>query len=573
MLKVTKHRSIGELRQAAVEAFVRTAILIDNEPTANSPSLKSAPLAARSTAYGAAAVAATPLANAVVDVPKEDATHLLWIQPVTNGFSSRQITCGFYFPANDDQGIVETALSAARHVDATIVDWQLRPKDTGPARELITKLVKDDESVGGRLRLIVVYTGERGIDSECAKLLAHLQGQGVNNLVSHDEGRALTGKNIRITFANKPRATKPEDELIGPGARPVPWDKLPTFVLEQYSFLAQGLLQSFTLKAIGAVREDTHHLLSVFDSSLDSAYLAQRAAIGSPSDAEDMMTALLTSELACSIQDRGITTEILGPSGAIHALSARHPATTLTVKKYADPERIYNGVVVVPQNGATTITTTAPVLQKLVKIGLDRSRVPLPNDKVMDLKRQFFPDDLQAKASLSKFARMASFVREADGSRRLTQDAIHLTGGVVVRSRVGKGDKAVETYLLCVQPGCDAVRLTQATPFPFCQLVQDESHFDLIVRVDGIDKHFKMNRLPRDLIMKSFVPNNSRKIVTASRYKDKLRFKAADDVFWEFVAELRFPESQHFTTLLVGKFNRVALNGSEWLRLQNPKDG
>lgn len=574
---MTKHKSIGALRQAAVESFVRTAILIDNEPTSEAPSTDNAQaMVATSSAYGARQ-AAVPTAQAAGSeaaaqpVAKDAESHRLWVQPVTNGFASRRITCGFYFPANDDTGIVDTALNAARHVDATIVDWQLRPKDTGPAQDLISKLIKDDQSVGGRLRLIVVYTGERGIDSECAKLLVHLQGQGLTNLAVQDEGRALAGKNVRITFANKPRANKPEDELTGAGARPVPWEKLPAFVLEQYSFLARGLLQSFALKAIGAVREDTHHLLSVFDASLDSAYLAQRAGIGSPSDAEDMMTSLLTSEFACSIMDRGITSEILGPHGAAHALSPRTPAATLTVKKYNDPQKLYDGVVVVPQkNGKTTLSTTTSSLKKLVKIGLDRQLVPLTPDDVIDLKRQFFQNDDQAKAAMSTFARMTSFVREADGPRRLAKDAIHLTGGVVVRSTTGKGENKRETFLLCVQPGCDAVRLTQTTAFPFCTLIPDEKHFDLLVRVDGADRTFRMSRLPRDLMMKSFAPDASRKVVTAKKNGTKLRFKSVDDVFWEFVAELRQLESQHFTTLLVGKFNRIALNGSEWLRLQAP---
>ncbi|ESY09606.1 response regulator receiver domain [Mesorhizobium sp. C386A] len=570
-----KHKSIGALRQAAVESFVRTAILIDNEPAiAKAPTGEPA-MVAKSAAYGANQGEAVPLPAEIGEPPaaaepaaKE--SHRLWVQPVTNGFASRRITCGFYFPANDDPGVVETALNAARYVDATIVDWQLRPKDTGPARELITRLIKDDEGVGGRLRLVVVYTGERGIDGECAKLLMHLQGQGLTDLVSHDEGRALAGKNVLITFANKPRAVKPEDELTGAGARPISWEKLPAFVLEQYSFLAKGLLQSFALKGIGAVRDDTHHLLSVFDVSLDSAYLAQRAGIGSPSDAEDMMTSLLTSEFSCSILDRGITKEILGPLGAVHALSARTPAATLTVKKYNDPQRLYEGVVVAPQNGKATISTTANSLGKLVKIGLDSQMVPLTREDLIKLQEQFFQDDDHAKASMSAFARMGSFVREADGQRRLAKDAIHLTGGVLVRSITGKGANRREKYLLCVQPGCDAVRLTETTAFPFCTLVLDEKKFDLLLRVDGVDKPFRMNRLPRDLVMMSFAPDTTRKVVTVKKNGKKLRFTSVDNVFWEFVAELRQPENQHFTTLLVGKFNRVALNGSEWLRLQGP---
>lgn len=571
-----KHLSIGALRQAAVEAFVRTAILIDNEPTAEAPVAGSdVAMVASTVTYGADQPAASPTPPTAESgsnvVALEAMSHRLWVQPVTNGFASRRITCGFYFPANDDAGVVDTALNAARHVDATIVDWHLRPNDPGPARELISRLIHDDRKAGGRLRLIIVYTGERGIDKECGKLLAHLQGEGLTDLETRDEGRALAGINLWIAFANKPRAVKPEDELTGPGARPITWSKLPNFVLEQYSFLAKGLLQSFALKAIGAVREDTHHLLSVFDTSLDGAFLAQRAAIGTPSDAEEMMTALLASEFACSIVDRGIAEEILGPDGAVHILKAREPAASFTVRKYNDPKKVYEGVVAVPNNGKPNLSTSTKALKKLIKIGLDREVVPLSEEDIIKLKQQFFDSDDVAKASMSSFARITSFSREAEGARRL-KDAIYLTGGVVIRSVTGKGNGRNERYLLCVQPGCDAVRLTGKTAFPFSPLIPSQDRFDLLLRMDGEDKRLKVNKLPRDLIMLTFAPDASRKIVRAKKNTNKtLGFRDDGGTFWEFVAELRQPESQHFTTLLVGKFNRVALNGSEWLRLHGPK--
>ena len=583
---MNKHRSFGELRLAAVQSFVRTAILIDNEPTAASPlGPEVEPMVAVSAAYGAEAVSALQPRDAealggsqaalpINAAPKTgDAGHRLWVQPVTNGFANRRITCGFYFPANDEGSVVSTALNAARHVDATIVDWQLRPNDTTPARELIAELIKDDRSAGGRLRLIVVYTGERGIDRECKDLHDYLRAQGFDDLVPEDQDRALRGRNVLITFANKPRALEGGlGELAGPGARPIPWGELPAFVLGQYASLTKGLLQSFALKAIGAVRDDTHHLLSVFDPDLDGAFLAQRAGIGSPTDAEEMMTGLLTSEFACSILDRGVATEILGPHGAVHVLEARAAPATIKVKKYETAEMLYKKIVQTPVGGSKSIKADKVSLTRLVEVGLDSGVIELKSDEIKSLKKQFFPDDMKALTSLSNFARMALFCREAAGERRITREAIYLTGGVILRS-VAKAGKA-ERYLLCVQPGCDAVRLTEDTAFPFCPLVPGSATFDLVLRVDGEDKYLKVDRTPRNLTMIKFTPHAKKKCVTPKLRKSKIGFaSSADGVFWEFVAELRPPESQHFTTLLVGKFNRVALNGSEWLRLHGSGGG
>ena len=565
MAAVSKYKSFGELRLSAVEAFVRTAILIDNEPVAGLAEPPARPMLAKSAAYGAEAGVADEDGRAEAKEEAKNAVgHHLSVLPVTNAFASRRITCGFYFPANDDDAVVPTALAAARHVDATIVDWQLRPNDTSAAKELIAALLKDDISVGGRLRLIVIYTGERGIDAECGKLAEHLLAAGIDGLTPTDEGRALAGKNSLVTFANKPRAIGAAlPELAGPGARPIPWDDLPKFVLEQFALLAKGLLQSFSLKAIAAVRDDTHHLLSVFGSPLDGAYLAQRAGIGTPSDAEDMMTALLTSEFACSILDRGIASDVLGEGGAIHALQARPAPNLIRVKKY-EPEPLYKDIVNIPAGGAKTITANQASLGRLIKVGLDTNVIEFKSDDRKSLDRQFFPDDESARSSLSRFARMTSYCREVENERRISSKALHLTGGVIIRS----SDRDTESLLLCVQPGCDAVRLTGETAFPFCPLIPSTSTFDLILNVNGTDKPFKVDRTPRSLVMIKFTPDRKRKLILPAPRRKKVGFvSSADKKFWEFLAELRPPENQHFTTLLVGKFNRVALNGSEWLRL------
>lgn len=607
-----KYESFGELRMAAAEAFVRTAILIDNEPEQEASSASDQQLVAKSAAFEAAPAggeAADPASvdlsepatageEAVADVVSADPTlpvtaagdlaadagsagatvpadivagHKLPVRPVTNAFAERKITCGFYFPADDEDNVVPTALAAARHVDVTIVDWHLRPGDVGPAQQIIAELIKDDEAAGGRLRLVVIYTGERGLDAECAKLQEHLTTAGITNFQVADDGRALKSPHARITFANKPQSVKPELEMAGPGARPVDWGALPKFILEEYAHLAEGLLQSFALKSIGAIREDTHHLLSVFSPELDGAYLAQRAGISAPSDAEEMMVALLTSEFATSINDRGIPEDTLGADAAIHALKIRDDPQEIKVKEYKS-EPVYKAIVQTPAGGGKHIVADKASLESLCRTGLDHSIVRLSDEARRLLDQQFFANEEDALRVLSRFARLASFSREANQGRRLDCDALILTGGVVVRSISVAGDQTPQAYLLCVQPGCDAVRLTGKVAFPFCGLTENSNSFDLIVAADGAEKRFKVERKPSSLRMLDFNADGDRQVVISTEEGGKRGFRAVDGVFWEFLAELRPLEAQHFTSLLVGKFNRVALNGSEWLRLHGARD-
>lgn len=604
------YASLGELRTASAEAFVRTALLIDNEPEQGVPPEPGAsmPLVATSAAYGSepsqtsqgaqeassdgAPENGPPKGAKAAEVPEEGApepssepaisqpatddnkshAHGLAVLPVTNAFASRRITCGFYFPVGGDEDeLVSTAFEAARYVDATIVDWQLRPGDPEPAMKLIAQLLSDDRDAGGRLRLIVVYTGERGLDAECAKLQGYLIEQGLGGFAPSDFGRALQSSDCLITFANKPQRAQPELELEGPGARPKDWSELPAFVLEQYGNLAQGLLQSFALKSIGAIRDDTHHLLSVFAPELDAAYLAQRAGIGTPSDAEEMVTSVLASEFVTSINDRQISQEILGADAAVLAVKVRDEPAKVMIKDYKE-EQTYKDIVQTPNQGGKHFIADGRSLALLCRTGLDEQVLKLKARK--EFEYNFFADDEEAKAVLSRFARLTSFSREANQMRRMDREELLLTGGVIIRSTEGAGDQRADHYLLCVQPGCDAVRLEGTVSFPFCSMKESNSSFDLILASDGSEKHLKVERKPRSITMCEFVAHPEKQIVVSEKLDDKVGFWSADrKVFWQFMAELRPLEAQHFISVLANKFNRVALNGSEWLRLHGTGDG
>ncbi len=600
---MTAYESFGDLRMSAVAAFVRTAILIDNEPRAElvpARAKDNAPKAATSAAFGAAAPPPTAMGaddgqkaqlggavpGAPVDAAAEAAAlvedptdrvgaHQLAVRPVTNAFAQRKITCGFYFPSDDDEDVVEVALAAARHVDATIVDWQLRRNDTAPARDLITRLIQEDRAAGGKLRLIVVYTGERGLDAECGRLLEHLTAAGLNGFIADDQGRALVAAHTLITFANKPAWAGNDLEFEGPAVRPVEWADLPNFVLTSYTALSRGLLQAFALRSIAAIRDDTHQLLAMFPPGLDAAFLAQRAGIGSPSDAVDMMKSLLVSEFAASISDHGVEDDVLGGDAAALAVKARDPAQQVRVDKYAQ-EPVYDAVVVRPQQGGRYIVANEASLGILVRSGLNSEIVKFTEAERKRLDLQFFANDEDGREALGRFARLATFGRELQPERRIGKRPLTLTGGVILRRRPPaqtEGVAAEPTYALCVQPGCDAVRLSEATAFPFSPMAPNANTFDLVVRADGEDRMFKVDRRPRALMMQTFVPDATSQTVLSTDDDGKPVFHTEGDAeTWEFVAELRPLETQHFTTLLVGKFNRVALNSSEWLRLHRPKD-
>jgi hypothetical protein len=338
--------------------------------------------------------------------------------------------------------------------------------------------------------------------------------------------------------------------------------------LEQYGNLAEGLLQAFVLKGIGAVRDDTHHLLSVFAPELDAAYLAQRSGIGTPADAEEMMTALLASEFMTAINDRNIPEDVLGADASVLALKIRDEPGSIKLKKYKN-EPVYGEIVKVGAGDSKHIIADKECLELLCRVGFDGQALTIPKEARQELEHHFFPDSVEAVRILSRFARLASYSREANEPRRMGTDRIGLTGGMILRAPQGDGHR----YLLCVQPGCDAVRLSDVVPFPFCKLKESKGAFDLVLSAEGEEKRFKVERKPRDIQMLQFAADPAKRMVISEEKDGKPGFTDSGGTFWEFLAELRPLEAQHFTSLLINKFNRVALNGSEWLRLHGSSDG
>ncbi|MFL7922290.1 hypothetical protein V7O30_21640, partial [Escherichia coli] len=71
---------------------------------------------------------------------------------------------------------------------------------------------------------------------------------------------------------------------------------LPTVLVNQFCKFADGLLPSFALAAVGAIRKKSHHMVTRFGSHLDSAYVANLLISDPPEDVAEMMRELLVAE-------------------------------------------------------------------------------------------------------------------------------------------------------------------------------------------------------------------------------------------------------------------------------------
>ncbi len=142
-------------------------------------------------------------------------------------------------------------------------------------------------------------------------------------------------------------------------------------------------------------------------------------------------------------------------------------------------------------------------------------------------------------------------------------------GGVVLLRYL---DAAVSeqqgTYLLCLQPVCDSVRLKESRRFAFLSLktVDDSKNCELIVSDGEQLKFLALKPNPYMLEMIIFSPNRDEKVMADVRNGGFL-FISADDVAFRWIADLKPAHAQRIANNFAHTFSRVGLVESEWHRL------
>ena len=162
--------------------------------------------------------------------------------------------------------------------------------------ELIRWIAKDDQRVGGKLRLIAVYTGEGDLGGLRAEVYQFLLDAGVVTSKDDDGALALVGSHIRIVFLNKHHSRL--DGLVNT----VQEADLPGRLVHEFSTMSVGIMPGVAMASVAAIREGTHHLLAKFSPDLDGALAAHRAMIPTPEDAETYASDLVAEEIRAILE-------------------------------------------------------------------------------------------------------------------------------------------------------------------------------------------------------------------------------------------------------------------------------
>ncbi|NLT07356.1 MAG: hypothetical protein GXY03_13755 [Solirubrobacterales bacterium] len=468
------------------------------------------------------------------------------VKVLGDALADRGLSCGVLRPDREDPG-GRRVVPAASRADIVLLDWRLHDRGER-VLEFIAQLAACDG-----LRLIVVYTSAGGLADIADQIAERLAALGD---CEHEPG------SFRVTSASLVVEVYSKEGALLHGAeekREVRVQELAGRLIGDFVGLTRGLLPSATVAAIGELRAATPRILENLGADLDPAYLGHRILLPDPDESGDQLIKLIASEWGVAIEDNEMVRRAVGLE---------------PIDAYIDQLE--------PRDGELSADT----LKRVVRVGIKSDSAKKQLNDIPEVNRA------NPKLVGARESQTSRFMRSDDGSAHKSDQAFalrllhktttpnvspRLTLGTIVRDDEGR-------YLICVQPGCDSVRLGGARSFPFLPMKQPKNGNvpDVLVEDDGELVELAVVRDPYELLSIPFEPDSTGAVVADGRGPgakfrgpDKERDEGSDGErdegsdkepearMFSFVAQLRKSHAQNVAHQLAQKLGRVAVDRSE----------
>ncbi len=548
--------------------FVQTAIVIDNEAEfgTDGPVMKAevpravAPRASilnpldasgEKTDLGASV---GPSDEREAQADEDRGNHSLDAKALTDAFHGMEVICGLYKPMPDEQA-VDLATKAARHADIVILDWFLDKGNSNStkAKAVIHSILKNDHDEHGRLRLIAVYTGECNVARLAKDVFDDLDADETlkGSFKLENGGKVLTRADARICFFNKPHAARAEKIDI------VAEDELPERLMTQFAVITEGVLATFAVNAVAAVRRSVHHIIALFRKELDGAYLAHRCRLVEPDDAREFAADLIADELK---------NVIAMAEGFEDFMSVE------VLESWIDHVAANNGHIFKNHRTNCDVYSVDRVKGLLKASGKNLLQI-----KPKDIDGLFFSQRSEAWRRSLEFARLSNLKLEPNGRCRFPDDwQPTLTLGTVLKVlRARHETEEMQSlyadlhygYLVCVQPRCESVRLDTERSFPFQGAVVSEEKFNLVVKDDKSEgTELLVGWKPRDAVIIRFTPQKPGQCIRAIRSGDQFEFEDSRGRKFLWLGDIKDLKAQRNASELAQHIQTAGVNDYEWLR-------
>ena len=566
--------SFDEHCKESARGFIQTIVVIDDQASIGQAEPPQAKTAARASSSVLTDTAMVRLSMPEATSTTSHTSHDLNAQLLTDAFFNAGMVAGLYKPSVNSSDLNELAASTvkiAKKCDVIIIDWSLNTEQPALAKEIITKVVDDDFTNGGRLRTIIVYTAEKDLKEIRDQLLNHLNEAKIVDSTTHQaivfcsQGDFdIKGTNLGVSFYSK------QASATTAGDRKKSESDLPEIVIFEFSKHADGLLPSFALRASSSIRAGTHHLLTRFPGSMDGAYLTHRGICPDPEDAEPYMLENFVSVVRNILSLERVDQESLGEKQITTWLDREQQKD----KKFTGKCASQPNIEITPDELKPVFKDGLEKLKELVagKLQVDKKTIDMEQmDKVsIDFGRMLVGN---CSDNLYQFSVLSAFKRShADTGWAKPNHIPYLTQGTIIAKYMAAEEFE---FLLCVTPKCDSLRIGKhgGAPrmFSFISLSEqkaDKPH-DLILNHHGKYRFFKMQPKFYMLVHQKFSSSTTTRRVESvfSEVKNGFLFKDTLECEYLWVGDLKDMNSQNRVSGVVSNLNRVGIDEFEWSRI------
>lgn len=446
--------------------------------------------------------------------------HSLDAGSVIDSFSALGVICGVIRPTG-------SALEAMRKADIVVLDWLLRDGDPQYTLKLLEDLLAG-ESDRNSLRLVSIYTGEAQLEKVCTGVVEKLTEASLKPVqdnagttISYQHGRVVLYAKSDVNLANAFQG------------RSVAESDLPEKLVEDFASMTRGLLPRIALNSLTAVREGEHKVLAQFSTRLDPAFLAHKACLPNPGDAERQIVNHIAEEL------RGLM------DNAVAETSSKDiDAVKCWIKDKVE-------IFTFDDKNFTAEQTITLANKGLQKAGL--------KDRYFKFLSAGFSGSGNAIELDKELAWIMSFRTVYSASQPL----------LWLGSVVTEFSNEVERHLICMRPRCDCVRLQEETTFFFLSLVESRKRKEqIIVRLNDEFELLGIELDSASWVCRQFSPSTGKDAVIAEQKESDGPFEFTDscDKLYRWRGELKAEYAQRIAQRFAESLSRVAIDESEWLR-------
>lgn len=492
---------------------------------------------------------------------------------VIDKFAESGIACTLLVPSADHEERTRLHQLAIRS-DVIVLDWIIRPAEIDDSVggrtsvDLVIDLLKTEQNTSGRARLLCIYTGAFSLDPVK---------QRIGEEVELEFSRGLEWSSDRAQFGGTRIVVLAKAGGMSDSKEAVSASMLPETIIKEFAyFVGGGLLPQMALESLAAVRDNSHHILGRFSSSMDSALLGHSART-SAADAQNYVSSLIGQELADVV------------AGIREPLAFRRDNMELMITERAGEgpdflmwkaNYLYLGEnVTTAQEWKVALKSAKRQFSKDVVISIFLDEKNAYKDHAASSLLENGSDEAifkEARRSEYEFSALSLLARDSSQRSRRESPVLKL-GSLLVseeeqcESLLGGEAEEIDTappkmisrFWLCIQPLCDSVRLEGNVNFPLVELRLAEktgSKIDFVVPFGGdyIPLSLGSTRI-RDMRFDVFRAQSPQRVVAASVQEGRISFESITHSY-DWLGDLRLDKAHKILHGLMTGVGRVGVD-------------